>query len=331
MKALILAGGLGTRLRPLTYRWPKPLLPVANRPHLEHIFDLLAAHGVREVVLLTSYMLGAFDAAIRRAAERGLEVEVAVEDQPLGTAGAVRNAAELVAGETFFVVNGDILTDADLGELVGLHRRRDAVATLLLTPVEDPSAFGVVPTDEHGRVLGFIEKPPRDQAPSNLINAGVYVFEPEVLERIPAGEVFSAERELFPGMVQAGMRMFAFHLGSYWLDIGTPASYLRANLDALDGAFRSAGTGVSSCDRVMIADGAEVAPGARLSFVCMSEGSRVADRAWVTRSVLLPGSVVGTGARVDRCVLGEGAVIEDGAEVHGMILASGEGRELVLP
>ena len=202
MKALILAGGLGTRLRPLTYTRPKHVLPIANRPHIEHVFDLLQRHDVTKVVLLTSYRADAFGTTLERAEQRGIGVELALEPEPLGTAGALKNAEGSIGDGTFLAFNGDVLTDVDLGQVVEFHRARGAVATIVLTPVDDPSAYGVVPTAADGRVLGFIEKPPPGEATTNLINAGVYVFEPSILDRIPQGVEYSAERALFPGLVE---------------------------------------------------------------------------------------------------------------------------------
>lgn len=185
MKALILAGGLGTRLRPLTLARPKHLLPIANRPHIDHVFEWLHRHDVDEVVLLTSYLAERFTEAVARASTKGLRVEVTHERQPLGTAGALKNAESYVGGDTFLAFNGDVLSDIDLGAAIDWHRSREAEATIVLTPVADPSAYGVVSTDSEDQVLGFIEKPPREEAPTNLVNAGVYVLEPSVLSRIP--------------------------------------------------------------------------------------------------------------------------------------------------
>ncbi|HEU4481320.1 MAG TPA: nucleotidyltransferase family protein, partial [Actinomycetota bacterium] len=160
MKALLIAGGFGTRLRPLTYTRPKHLLPIAGRPHLHHVLDLLQRHGVEEIVLLTSYMAETFTTVVEHAEGRGMKVHVAHEETPLGTAGALKNAAGFIDGDRFFAFNGDILTSMDLGAIASFHTDRAAEATIVLTPVEDPSAYGVVPTEEDGRVLGFIEKPP---------------------------------------------------------------------------------------------------------------------------------------------------------------------------
>ena len=323
MKALILAGGFGTRLRPLTYSRPKHLLPIANVPHIEHVFDLLQRHGVDDVVLLTSYLAEAFDATVEQAALRGLTVEVAHEIEPLGTAGALKNAQELVGDGTFLAFNGDVLTDVDLDAIVAWHGERGAEATIVLTPVDDPSAYGVVPTERSGRVLGFIEKPPRDEAPTNLINAGVYVLEPRVLDRIPQGSVYSAERELFPEIVAEG-RMYALGTTAYWMDIGTPEKFLQANLDALSGRY--------SFDRMrppdkgsnLLAEGARVHPSARVSSSCLGSGARVDAGATVERAVLLPGAVVGSDATVRNSTLGEAARVEAGVEVDAAAIADGE-------
>jgi mannose-1-phosphate guanylyltransferase len=323
LKALILAGGLGTRLRPLTLTRPKHLLPIANRPHIEHIFDLLLEHGVKEAVLLTSYLAETFEQTVRAGEARGILLEVTHEEEPLGTAGAIKNAESLLGDEAFLVFNGDILTDADLTSITGWHRDKGAEATIVLSPVENPSAFGVVPTDEDGRVLGFIEKPLRDEAPTNLINAGIYVFEPSVLERIPSGEVWSAERQLFPGLVDEGAALYATAIDSYWMDVGTPDKYLQANLDALAGRYRDpeivdAGEGYS-----LLGEGAVVAADARISSACLGSRSEVGSKASIERSVTLPRVKIGKGARVVDSIIGERAEVRDGAEVVSMTVADG--------
>jgi mannose-1-phosphate guanylyltransferase len=300
------------------------MLPVANVPHIEHVLELLIAQDVRDVVLLTSYMADAFDETIRRAARRGMDVEVAVEDEPLGTAGAIRNAESFLEDDSFYVFNGDVLTDVDLGKLAGLHRDREAEATILLTPVDDPSAFGVVPTAGDGRVRGFIEKPPRGEAPTNEINAGVYVFEPSVLSRIPDGEVYSTERALFPGMVEEGAALFAFPLGSYWIDIGTPDAYLKGNLDALSGSYHTPAAAAVTDREVLLGEGSSVAGGARVSSVCLGARARIEEGAEVSRCVLLPGAVIGANARVRDSIIGERAVVEPGCEVVSAVVGDGE-------
>lgn len=326
MKALILAGGLGTRLRPLTFTRPKHLLPIANRAHIEHVFELLQRHGVHDVVLLTSYLAETFGEAAAGAKALGLRVEVTQERVPLGTAGALKNAEAHVGDETFLAFNGDVLTDVDLGALLEWHASRAAEATFLLTPVEDPSAYGVVPTDPRGRVAGFIEKPPPQEAPTNLINAGVYVFEPSVLSRIPKDEVVSAERQLFPQLIEEGARIFATGTDAYWMDIGTPEKYLQANLDALAGRFKTTAVESIGDGDVLCGAGARIEPAARVSSSCLGAGAVVENDAVVEECVLLPRAVVAKGARLERVTLGEGATVAPG--IHLADRAIGDGASV---
>ncbi|MFN2490203.1 MAG: sugar phosphate nucleotidyltransferase [Actinomycetota bacterium] len=324
MKALLLTGGFGTRLRPLTLTRPKHLLPIANRPHMEHVFDLLLRHGIDEVVLLTSYLADAFAVTIDAARARGLAVQVTHEKTPLGTAGAIKNAEALVGDEAFLVFNGDILTDADLGQMTEFHRSRSAEATILLTPVADPSAYGVVPAGPDGRVLGFIEKPPAGEAPTDLINAGIYLFEPRVLDRVPAGHVWSAELQLFPGLVADGAGLFALGTNAYWMDIGTPRKYLDANLDALEGRYSSPSIEAPDAAGVLAAPGARVEDGARVSWSCLGAGVSVQGGATVEGSVLLPEAFVASGAMVARSILGAGVRVEAGAHLVDAAIADGD-------
>ncbi|MGH2698543.1 MAG: sugar phosphate nucleotidyltransferase [Actinomycetota bacterium] len=323
MKALILAGGFGTRMRPLTYTRPKHLLPIANVPHIEHIFDLLQRHDVNEAVLLTSYLADAFDETVARAADRGLKLEITHEAEPLGTAGALRNAKDLVGNETFLTFNGDVLTDFDLGDALRFHDSRGAETTLVLTPVEDPSAFGVVPTDSEGLVQGFIEKPPPGEAPTNLINAGIYVMEPSVLDRIPEGQVYSAERELFPAIAADGF-MYALRSDAYWMDLGTPEKFLQANVDALEGRYACDAVPEPGPGRFLVGVGAEIQDGARVSSSCLGSGTRIGAGSSVQRAVLLPGVVVGANATIDNATLGEGVCVAPGGRVTGVAIGDNE-------
>jgi mannose-1-phosphate guanylyltransferase len=291
------------------------MLPVLNRPHIAHVLDLLQRHGVHEAVLLTSYLASTFEYLVDEARGRGLKLDVSQEEEPLGTAGALKHAEAVVRDDTVLVFNGDVLTDADLGGLVDFHRAREAEATILLTPVEDPSTYGVVPTAGDGRVTAFVEKPPLGTAPTNLINAGVYVLEPSVLDRVPAGEPWSIERATFPDLVAEGARLYATSSDSYWIDIGTPEKYLQVNLDALAGRVRLAGTPVAD---------SRVAADARVSCSCLGAGVTVESGARVADSVLLPGVNVGEGAGVRRSVLGEGAKVAPGAVVDGRTVGDHE-------
>ncbi len=334
MIAIVLVGGQGTRLRPLTYSLPKPMLPVVERPMIARVVEWLATYGVTRAVLSLGYQPDAFVDAFPEGRFAGVELHYAVEPEPLDTAGAIRFAAldAGVEGETLVVVNGDVLTDLDLGALVTLHAARGGAATIALTPVEDPSAYGVVPTDASGRVLAFIEKPARDEAPTNHINAGTYIFEPSVVERIPSGRRVSVEREIFPQLVDA-QALYALDSDAYWLDTGTPERYLRAQFDILRG-LRSPGHLPACAKRsegVFVAPGgvldahvagcafvgrsASVAGGAFVHDVVVGASAHVASGARVRDAVLLPGAVVREGATVEGSVVGPSAVIGAGAQV----------------
>jgi NDP-sugar pyrophosphorylase family protein len=324
VKAVVLLGGEGTRLRPLTYTTPKQLLPVVEVPMLERVVTHLASHGVDEVVLSLGYQPDAFLAAFPGGAVAGTRLSYAVEPEPLDTAGAIGFAARHAAiAETFLAVNGDVLSEVDTSALVAFHRARGALATIHLTAVDDPSRFGVVPTDADGRVLAFVEKPPPGEAPTNLINAGTYVLEPDVIERIPAGRRMSIEREVFPALAVEGV-VYALASDAYWLDTGTPAAYLQANADLVDGTrpgvpapgARRLGEGVWALG-VPVIDGDLVAPS------LVGDGATVAKGAVVTSSVLGAGSMVRPGARVEGSVLLPGATVEEDAVVTGSILGRG--------
>ena len=303
MKAVVLVGGEGTRLRPLTLTTPKQMLPVGGRPMIERVVEWLAGHGVDEAVLSLGYRPDAFLKAYPDGECAGVRLQYAVEDSPLDTAGAIRFAA-LEAGVegTFVVVNGDVLTDLDVAGLVRFHRERDADATIALTPVDDPSRFGVVPIDADGRVTDFIEKPPPGDAPTNMINAGTYVLEPSVLQRIPGDRPVSIERETFPALVAEGA-LYALGSDAAWVDAGTPATFLAANL-------RYAVEGNVLGDDVSVASGARVEGSVLMDGVVVERGALVSD------SVIGSGARIGAGARVTNLsVLGERYVVEAGAEL----------------
>lgn len=337
----MLVGGEGTRLRPLTFSTPKPMLPVAEVAMIERVVAHLGRHGVDEVILSMGYKPDAFLAAFPEGTCNGVRLTYAVEPQRLDTAGGIAFAARLAGlDETFVVMNGDVLSDIDLGELIAFHRERGGEATIALTPVDDPSAFGVVPTDDHGRVMAFIEKPSADEAPTNNINAGFYVFEPSVIERVPVDAVMHLESEVFPRMVEEGV-LFALPTSLYWTDTGTPPLFLQASLDYVRGLRGDApapgakerepgvwtlGASVIDGDVVapcLVGDAAYVAAGATVEESVVGGGCRVEAGAKVTRSVLLPGSVVHAGAVVDHSIIGEGAVIGNDAEVRELTVVQG--------
>jgi mannose-1-phosphate guanylyltransferase len=231
VKAVVLAGGEGTRLRPLTFSTPKQMLPVAGRPVIERVVEKLAAHGVDEVVLSLGYRPDAFIAAYPGGSCAGVALTYVVEDSPLDTAGALAFAAREagVGDATFVAMNADVLTEIDVTALVEFHHVSGGAATIALTPVDDPSLFGVVPVDGRGQVEAFIEKPVSRPAPTKMINAGVYVLEPSFLARVPAGRRVSIEREVFPALAEEGV-LYALGSDALWTDMGTPEKYLEANL-----------------------------------------------------------------------------------------------------
>ena len=322
MRAVVLVGGFGTRLRPLTDTVPKSMLPVAHVPLIARLIGGLEQGGVDAVTLALGFRPEPFVDAFPDACCGGVVLDYAVEPEPLDTAGAIRFAADRAGiDDTFVVVNGDVLTELDLADLVAAHRAAGADATIHLTAVGDPSAFGVADVDRSGRVLKFVEKPAPGTEPSNLINAGTYVFEPNVLDLIEPGRPVSVERDTFPRLV-AGGRMHAVPTDDYWIDAGRPELYLRANLDLVTGRRRDCAEGVHPAARL----GSDVA----VREAVIGPGASVGAGAVVTRSVLLPGASVGAGAvveesivmgsagdraRVVRAVVGAGAIILDDESV----------------
>ncbi|WP_419916229.1 sugar phosphate nucleotidyltransferase [Candidatus Poriferisodalis sp.] len=334
MRAILLLGGFGTRLRPLTNDTPKQMLPVCGRPMIEWVCEHLHRHGVDEIVLSLGYRAEAFTAAYPHGRIGQLAYQVAVEPGPRGTAGAVRFAAEAsdITG-TFLVLNGDVLTDLDVGALVSLHASSGAEATIALQPVADPSPYGLVVTDPSGRVLSFSEKPEPGWAPAALprggerptISAGTYVLTSAVLDRIAPDRPVSIEREIFPQIVADGA-LAALVADTYWLDTGTPQQYLAANLDILAGrrgAARVIDGIAASSDGLhpdaqmrtsVIGRGCEIGAGAVVQRSVVGDGCRLAAGAIVIDSVLGAGAVVGAGATLcDYSVVGSGEQVAPGA------------------
>ncbi len=310
MKAVVLVGGFGTRLRPLTVTTPKQMLSVVDRPMIEYVISTLKRGGVSDVTLALGYKEDLFRAAYPDAVCGGVSLSYAVEPEPLDTAGAVRFAADAVGiDETFLVVNGDVLTDFDVRSLWDRHHEIGAQATIALTRVEDPSRFGVVPTDAGGKVLGFIEKPGRDEAPTNWINAGIYVLEPEILRRIASGRRVSIEREIFPAVAAQG-GLWAVQSEAYWIDIGTPSTYVQAQLDLIDGVRGTA--------MVAVAAEARLDDDAEVERSVVMAGATVAAGAVARDSIIMEGAVIQKDALVDGSVIGPRAVVGEGAKVTGM-------------
>lgn len=337
-QAVVLVGGAGTRLRPLTDTRPKPMMALVDRPFVAHQIDLLRRHGIDDVIFSCGYRPDALRAHFGDRSAEGVRFRYVVDPEPLGTAGAIKNAEDLIDDAAFLVLNGDILTDLDLDAFTARHRETGASGTIALTPVEDPSAFGLVRLYEGGRVEAFVEKPaPADLRPGEpfRINAGTYLLEPGVLDRIPAGRACSIEREVFPELADMGV-LYGFPSHAYWRDIGTPASYLSAVHDVLTGALHTGsptgagylGPGAAvdpSADvdaRSAIGGGAVVEAGARVSASTVGAGARIGEGAVVDGAIVGEGVVVGAGARLgpgvivgDRAVIAAGAVVDPSAPV----------------
>ena len=313
MRAVVLVGGFGTRLQPLTLSIPKPMLPVGHVPIIERLVTNLGRSGISDVTFALGFKPEPFIEAFPSGECAGVALHYAVEPSPLDTAGAIRFAAEAAGiAETFVVVNGDVLTDLDVARLVQFHRDRGAEATLHLIPVTDPSSYGVVGLDTDGRVERFVEKPAPGTAPSNLVNAGTYVLEPSVLDRIPSGEKVSIERVTFPA-VAAARGLFGLATDDYWIDTGQPEYYLQANLDVLSGMRRNDSS-------VAVHDAAEVHATAVVDHALIGPGATVARHAVVRRSVVLPGATIDEGATVtDSLVMGR---VGAGAVVHGCVIGA---------
>ncbi|MGZ0219251.1 MAG: sugar phosphate nucleotidyltransferase [Acidimicrobiales bacterium] len=334
MKAVVLVGGFGTRLRPLTLTSPKQMLPVIDRPMLEHVIGGLGRHGVAEVVLSLGYKEDVFREAYPNSECAGVRLTYAVEPEPLDTAGAVRFAAEAAGiDETFIVINGDVFTDLDVMSVWNRHHEIGAEATIALTPVDDPSRYGVVPTDPDGKVLGFVEKPPVGEAPTNWINAGTYVLEPSVLQRIETGRKVSIERETFPAIVADG-GLWAVQSEAYWVDAGTPETYIQVQLDLLDGVRGAAVDGVAAdasvdpsavIERSVVMSGATVAANAIIRGSIVSMDAVIGERTLIEGSILGPRAVVGAGAKLtEMTMLGDSARVDDDASLVGAKIPENE-------
>jgi mannose-1-phosphate guanylyltransferase len=326
-EAILLVGGMGTRLRPLTVNTPKPMLPVAGVPFILHQLARLRDVGIRHVVLATSYRPEVFEGYLGSGSGLGLEIEYVTEEAPLGTGGAIRNVAgRLHSGpdDSVVVLNGDILSGHDLAAEIALHESAGAAVTLYLTKVDDARAFGCVPTDEEGRVTAFLEKMP--EPVTDQINAGCYVFRRTDIDAIPYGQVVSVERETFPTLVGSGATVLGYVDDAYWLDVGTPAAFVKASSDLVLGRLRSSVLPGPSGECLLlpgsaVADGAVLrggsVAGARASIEAgaVVEGSVLMDGATVLAGAFVRNSVVGVGAVVGARTTVDGAVVGDGARV----------------
>lgn len=322
--AVILVGGKGTRLRPLTVNTPKPMLPTAGVPFLSHLLARVKAAGIEHVVLGTSFKAEVFEEYFGSGESFGLEIDYVVEEEPLGTGGGIRNVYSKLRNDTIMVFNGDVLSGSDLTGIVNTHLTHDADVTLHLVRVADPSAFGCVPTDADSRVTAFLEK--TEDPPTNQINAGCYVFKREIIEAIPASRPVSVERETFPGLLAAGKRVYGHVDHAYWRDMGTPQDFVRGSSDLVRGIAPSplldgkhgeaivdptAGVkdGVLLLGGTVVGRGVEIAAGCRLDTTAVFDGAQIEAGATIEDSIIGEGVHIGANARISGCIIGDGVRI----------------------
>lgn len=340
MQAVVLVGGEGTRLRPLTYGTPKPMVPIMNVPFLARTLERLSAAGIRDVILPAGYMPQAISEYFGDGSALGMKITYVIEDQPLGTAGALKNVQHHITGP-FFVLNGDVLTSLDLTAMMRFHKERRGMGTLHLIKVEDPSAFGCVVHDGGDKIERFVEKPIKGTEPTNEVNAGTYLLEPQVLDMIAAGRNVSIERETFPKMLASGHALYAYTTADYWIDLGRPEHYLSAHRDILSGAMPlELEPGVTGCGArsgpqfiapVHLDGDAIVDPSARIGpDVVLGKGCRVGAHATIRRSVLWDNVIVEDGVSIDETIIasrsriGKASTIGKGSVIgHDVVLEPG--------
>ncbi len=322
MKVMIMAAGIGTRLRPLTDLMPKPMAPIVNKPALFHILRLLHAHGFREVIINLHHLPDVITGYFGDGTSMGMHIEYSHEPELLGTAGGVKNNAGFLQGDTFLVMSGDALTDIDLTGLVAAHRRYGSIATMAVKEVADPSLYGVVVTDDEDRVVGFQEKPTREEARSRLCNCGIYVFQPEILDCIPAGRFDDFGKRVFPDLLRDGVPFHAHSIGAYWSDVGNLHEYIRGNGDALAGRVRVEIPGTEVRPGVWADDETHFDASVRLEPpVALGSGCRIGAGAVIEGpAVIGEGCVVGPRAHVARTLLLEGTQVPAGGVVIDGIL-----------
>jgi mannose-1-phosphate guanylyltransferase / phosphomannomutase len=339
MKAVIMAGGEGTRLRPLTSNQPKPMLPMANRPMMEHVVNLLRQHGFEDIVVTVAFMANAIRSYFADGSEFGVRMVYATEETPLGTAGSVRNARDEL-DERFLVISGDVLTDLDLASLVEYHDAKGSLATIALKAVDDPLEFGIVITREDGSIDRFLEKPTWGQVFSDTINTGVYVLEPEIFDYIPDGRSVDFSEDVFPAVLAAGKPLYGYVASGYWEDVGTLDAYLRAHQDILDEKVAVQVGGFALRPGVWLGKGAELEPSAQVrgpaiigdnchigadavlgAYTVIGANVRIGDNASLERTVIHDHAFLGPGVRLDGCVLGRSCDLRQGVRCEeGVVL-----------
>jgi mannose-1-phosphate guanylyltransferase len=333
VKAVILVGGEGTRLRPLTYSTPKTMVPILNRPFLEHMLKYMKSHNIDDVVLALCYMPDHIRDYFGDGSAYGVKLTYVVESSPLGTAGAVKNVAQHL-DDTFFVFNGDVFTNMDLTTMLETHRKKSAKATIALTSVDNPTMYGIVETDANGRVKRFVEKPKREAVTTNMINAGTYILDPDLLHYIPASQSYMFETGLFPLLLERGDPFYSFKSHGYWIDIGTPPKYMKVNSDLLTSEIATDFPGSEYAKNVWVEEGCNIHPNAQI------DGPAVIGRNCIIEaqahikgpSVIGPGCSIGAGSLIEKSIVWHNVSIGKSAKLRNCIVSDavliGEGCDI---
>jgi NDP-sugar pyrophosphorylase family protein len=341
MKAVIIAGGLGTRLRPLTHNTPKPIVPVANRAFVIHQIEHLIKHGVDEVILNLHYLSNEIKKALGDGRRWGIKIHYSIERTPLGTAGAVKHAEKYFDDGPMVIFNGDVLTDINISKVVNFHREKKALVTLTLTEVEDPTAFGLILMDKTGRVKQFLEKPSWDMVTAKTINAGIYVVDPKIFKKVPKGKPYMFERDLYPALLEEGAPIYGYLSNAYWIDIGSPQKYKEVHEAILrhDVAVKIEGTRVNR--RFWLGKDTHPDPSARFvgasiigekvkigketeirDYVVVGDHVVIGEYCLLDHAIVWSGSKIGKHVVLQDCILGYNCVVEDNAVIdHGAVLA----------
>jgi mannose-1-phosphate guanylyltransferase / phosphomannomutase len=324
MKAIIIAGGLGTRLRPLTYNVPKPIVPLVNRPFTFYQIELLKKYGITDIILNLHYLSDNIRNIFDDGKKLGVNISYSLEENPLGTAGAVKNAEQYFDNEPMLVFNGDILTDINLSKMIAFHQEKKAKVTIAMTKVEDPTIYGLIIVDENSRVLEFREKPTWEQVVANTINAGVYICDPSIFKLVPKGKEFSFERQLYPMLLEKGEKIYGYKTDAYWMDIGDPVKYLKAHHDIMNGYVMANISGNRITADMWTEDDANISKSAKVRGKVMLGGhSVVAEDVILEESVVLgEGVIIGKGAKLKNCVVHSKTTIGENAKLENCIIGS---------
>jgi len=319
MKAVILAGGFGTRIRPLTHLNPKPMLPLVNKPFMHNFISWLKSHGIKDIILSTGYLPKVFEDYFGDGSSLGIKLTYVTEEIPLGTCGAVKNVENYLDNESFMVFNGDVLSGINLTEMMRFHKNKKSDITIALTPVEDPTSYGLVPLHPDGRVEKFLEKPSWDEITTNLINAGTYIIERKLLDLVPPKENYSFERGLFPNALEIGYRIYGHVSNAYWLDLGTPEKYLQAHKDILSGKISFDFPGEEIYKNIYIGKSSSYSKESLLSGpIIIGENSVIENGAVINPLTVIGNNCyIASGSRIsgsvifDGCRVGKGCIIKD--------------------